>query len=318
MKRRKLVSTFDTDSEQITTMNDLFTNLQSNRSEIQDLCDQCGPSVAFFNSDLESIKKKKNEEIENIKLDRKKIIASTNSLEEIYNKSNDNLSTLKVRISDARNEEIWINSQDLNSLEDASEAAIKDYTDLANAFSKYENVNLSVSQIESEMRRITREIESDRRQLKSKSSTLLFDVISKGFGENDLTLSYLSSNLLKSEGRITNQKLFSEFVSKLEDSRTNDKIDFNGIEIDDVNQFISPINEDPTILEAKIRDNEIKLEEHQEFILIATEKEEQEKALREKKGIMEKLNRIYQGSRSGMLKVRRITNKIFLKRKFSY
>ena len=103
-----------------------------------------------------------------------------------------------------------------------------------------------------------------------------------------MTVSYLSSNLLKAEGRITNQKLFSDFVSELQASRTNDKIEFNGLEIDDVNQFIRTINEDPTILEAKIRDNEIKLEEHQEFILIATEKENQQKALREKKGIMEK------------------------------
>ena len=288
VKRRKLVSTFDTDSEQITNMNNLFINLQSNRTEIQDLCDQCGPSIAFFNSDFELIKAKKNEHINNVKLDRDKIIASTKSLQAKYKESNDKLTTLKVRISDAEDEEIWINAQDPHSLENTAETAIKDYTDLANAFSKYENVNLSVTQIESEMRRVTREIENDRRQLKSKSSTLLFDVISKGFGENDLTLSYLSSNLLKSEGRITNQKLFSDFVSELQASRTNDKIEFNGLEIDDVNQFIRTINEDPTILEAKIRDNEIKLEEHQEFILIATEKEKQQKALREKKELMEK------------------------------
>ena len=288
VKRRKLVSTFDNDIDQITIMNELYLSLQSNKTEIQDLCDRCGPSIAFFNSDFESIKKRKTEEINKVIIDRDKSVGIAKSLQQTYDGYNDKLTTVRVRISDAREEEIWVEEHNFTTLENRAEVTIKDYTDLANAFTKYENVNLSVSQIESEMRRVTQEIVNDKRQLESKSSTLLFDVISKGFGDNDLTLSYLSSNLLKSEGRINNKDLFSDFVSKIEASRTDGKMEFNGLEIDDVNQFISAINEDPTILEAKIRDNQIKLEEHKEFILIATEKEEQEKVLSEKKKIMEK------------------------------
>jgi len=111
--------------------------------------------------------------------------------------------------------------------------------------------------------------------------------LSRGFSDDDLVLSYLSENLLKSEGRIINEDKFTDFVSKLESSRIENKIEINGLEIDDVNQFISMIEEDPTILESKIIDNEMKLEEFNKLILIASEKKIQEKNLMDKKENME-------------------------------
>jgi hypothetical protein len=288
VKRRKLVSTFDNDIKKITEMNELNDSIQLSMKNVQDLCDKCGPSVAFYNSDFQSIKSKKKEEISKIEGDKTRLVNEEKSLQQTFTEYNNNLTTIKVRISDARKEEVWTAEQNFPVLENRAENALRDYTDLSNAFKKYGSVNLSVNQINSEMKRIEQEITNDRRQLEAKSSTLLFDVISKGFGDNALTLSYLSTNLLKSEGKIKNQDLFSDFVSKIESSRTAaDKMEINGLEIEDINQFISTIDEDPTILEAKINDKEIKLRELEDFILIATEKEEQEKTLIEKKRIMQ-------------------------------
>ena len=288
VKRRKLVSRFDEEVKQIEILNKLFHSLNSNKTELDELCDNCGPSVAFFNSDFELIKSNKSRKVTELEQTDKAVDITVKQIQESYSEGKDQLTKIDLRISDAKEEEKWVENKNENILEKEADKARKEYTNLENIFNKSQTVNLTLSQIESEKNRIKQEIINDKRQLESKSSTLLFDIMNKDLGQSDLALSYFSRNLLKSEGRIVNREEFSDFIIRVEQSRANNKMEFNGLEIDDVTQFIRTINEDPKILEAKIGEARDKLNELETLRLIRTEREEQESDLKEKKDEMEK------------------------------
>ena len=287
LKRRKLVSTFDENATQIGTLDRLFQSLDSNKSMLSELCDKCGPSVAFFNSDFEQIKTDKTLRISEVEQTKKDLDLNVMKLKESHDKGERKKTELNIRISDAKRELEWVEKHNENSLEKNAENTRKEYTELESAFNKSQNVNLTLQQINSEEYRIGQEISNDKRQLDSESTTLLFDIMSNGFGNNELALSYLSRNLLKSEGKIIDKNEFANFVKRIEQSKDGNGMKFNGLEIDDVNQFIRKINEDPTILKSKITDNESRLKELVKLKLIATEREKQEAALKEKKVKME-------------------------------
>ena len=287
LKRRKLVSTFDENVIQIDTLDGLFKSLDSNRLMLNVLCDKCGPSVAFFNSDFKLIKSDKTRRISEVEQTKKGIDLNIKKLRSSYDEGKEKLTKLEIRISDAKREVEWVEIHNEISLEKEANNTRKEYTELESAFSKFKNVNLTLHQIDSEEYRIGQEIVNDKRQLDSESTTLLFDIMSNGFGDSGLALSYLSRNLLKSEGKIVDEDEFSNFIKRIEQSRDENKMRFNGLEIDDVNQFIRKINEDPTILESKIADNMLRLKELKKLKLIATEREKQEATLKERKAQME-------------------------------
>ena len=287
VKRRKLVSVFDANTVNVHKLSDYFHGIQTNHSELQELCDACGPSVAFYNSDFESIKKKKLTEIAEMEKERLGFESEAKTLDSDCSRKINELTELAMRISDGKKLQIWADKQNIPALEEKAKAAREEYSDIEKAFSKLQNVNLTTEQIDREIIRMEKKIANDTRQLESKSSTILFDIISNGFGKNSLVLSYLSSDLLKSEGRITDKSRFTSFISELESSVSDGKVDFNGLEIDDITQFINEIIEDPTILEAMINENIVRHKDLERQLLIATDNEKQTAIMQKKKMEME-------------------------------
>ena len=287
LKRRKLVSTFDENATQIHTLEELFQSLESNKTILDGSCDKCGPSVAFFNSDFEQIKKDKNIKISEVERAKQEIDLTVKNLKDSHEEGKRQITELEIRISDGKKEAEWVEKNTEKSLEILAESTRKEYTELESAFNKSQSGKLTLQQINSEENRINQEIINDKRQLESESSTILFDLMSNGFGDSELALSYLSRNLLKSEGKIVDKDEFSRFIDRIEQSRNGDGMQFNGLEIDNVNQFIRKIKEDPTVIKSKIENNQSRIEELEKLKLIATEREKQEAALREKKMKME-------------------------------
>ena len=198
---------------------------------LNELCDKCGPSVAFFNSDFKLIKSDKTRRISEVEQTKKVIDLNIKKLRSSYDEGKEKLTKLEIRISDAKREAEWVEIHNENSLEKEANNTRKEYTELESAFSKFQNVNLNLHQIDSEEYRIGQEIVNDKRQLDSESTTLLFDIMSNGLGDSGLALSYLSRNLLKSEGKIVDEDEFSNFIKRIEQSRDENKMKFNGLEI---------------------------------------------------------------------------------------
>ena len=72
-----------------------------------------------------------------------------------------------------------------------AESTRKEYTELE-VPSTNPKVKLSMQQINSEENRINQEIINDKRQLESESSTILFDLMSNGFGDSEPTYRILA------------------------------------------------------------------------------------------------------------------------------
>ena len=120
------------------------------------------PSVAFFNSDFEQIKKDKNIKISEVERAKQEIDLTVKNLKDSHEEGKRQITELEIRISDGKKEAEWVEKNTEKSLEMLAESTRKEYTELESAFNKSQSGKLTLQQINSEENRINQEIINDK------------------------------------------------------------------------------------------------------------------------------------------------------------
>ena len=137
LKRRKLVSTFDENATQIHTLEELFQSLEFNK-KFYGLCDKCGPSVAFFNSDFEQIKDK-NIKISEVERAKQEIDLTVKNLKDSHEEGKRQITVPRFEYPMAKRGGMV--EKILKITEMLAESTRKEYTELESAFNKSQSGN---------------------------------------------------------------------------------------------------------------------------------------------------------------------------------